>query len=1024
MVAFSLGLPMLSRMLILAILAAGPLVTRGEQKVDFDRDVRPILAENCFACHGPDNKARKADLKLHTRDGVLSVIDLKKPAESELIRRITTTDKADRMPPEKTSKVLKPAQIEMLKTWIAQGAEYQKHWAFIVPKRPGVPQTGEGWARNAIDRFIAARLEKEGLKPTPEADRPTLIRRVTFDLTGLPPTPKEVDEFVNDKSPDAYAKVVERLLNSIRYGERMALDWLDAARYADTNGYHIDNGRDMTRWREWVIDAFHKNKRFDEFTIEQLAGDLLPGATLSQKVASGFNRNHMINFEGGAIPEEYQTAYIVDRVNTTATVWMGLTLACTQCHDHKYDPFTQKEFYQLYAFFNNIPERGLDGNKGNAVPLIKVPTAEQEKRLAALRKEITAAEEKVKGPLPDVDAAQAAWEKEPSNAKTQWRPLILTSLKSKAGATFTTDKDGSTVVGGTNAPTDTYTFAFRTDLAKLTAIQIEALPDDKLNGKGPGRSVNGNFVLTGIRISLGDGRDATPLKIKTASADFSQNEGGFDVKTVLGKGPGWAIEPQEGKPHHAIFELAEPLAAAGKDVTVQLQFNSHFASHQFGRFRVSATDSAMPHEAAGMPANIVAVLKVETAKRTEAQKAELRSFYRSSVSPETRKLHDRVGELKKQIADEERAVPDAMVMEEMQKPRDTFVLVRGQYDKKGEKVTAGTPAALPVLGAKPQAANRLDLAKWLMSSDHPLTARVTVNRYWQMFFGTGIVKTAEDFGTQGEYPPHPELLDWLATEFRESGWDVRKLITLIVTSSTYRQSTVVSKDLYGKDPENRLLARGPRFRLQAEFLRDQALAISGLLNGEVGGKSVSPYQPTGLWEELMSRSDGANWTAQTYTQSHGKDLYRRTMYTFWKRTCPPPSLATLDAPDREVCVVRRSRTNTPLQALVLMNDPTYVEAARKLAERMMKEGGATAEDRIAFAFKLATARSPKEKEVAVLKRVFESQRDRYLKDKPAAEKLLKVGESPRDEKLDTIELAAWAMVANAIMNLDEVVSRN
>lgn len=1015
---------MTPRIALLAVVFAVSSV-RADRKVDFDREVRPILAENCFACHGPDNKARKADLKLHTREGVQSVIDLKKPAESELIRRITTSDKDDRMPPAKTGKVLKAAEIETLKAWIAQGAEYQKHWAFVAPKRPNIPQTGEGWARNAIDRFIAARHAKELLVPSPEADRATLIRRVTFDLTGLPPTPKEVDEFVNDKSPDAYAKVVERLLNSIRYAERMTLDWLDAARYADTNGYHIDNGRDMTRWREWVIDAFHKNKRFDEFTIEQLAGDLLPGATLSQKIASGFNRNHMINFEGGAIPEEYHTAYIVDRVNTTATIWMGLTLACTQCHDHKYDPFTQKEFYQLYAFFNNVPERGLDGNKGNAMPFIKVPTLEQEKRLATLRKAIADAEAKLRGPIADVDAAQTAWEADPGVAKTQWKALELKGLKSRGGATFTADKDGSTVVGGTNAATDTYTFTFRTDLAKLTAIRIDALPDDKLNGKGPGRSVNGNFVMTGIRISLGDGRDATPLPIRSASADFSQKEGGFDVKTVLGKGgPGWAILPEAGKAHQAVFELAEPLAAAGKDVTVQLQFNSKFASHQIGRFRVFATDSATPHATSGTPANIAAILKVDTDKRSDAQKTELRTYYRSAVNAETRKLFERMGEFKKQIADEERSIPDAMVMEEMPKPRDTFLLVRGQYDKKGEKVTTGTPAALPALAATPRAANRLDLAKWLMSPEHPLTARVTVNRIWQMFFGTGLVKTAEDFGTQGEYPTHPELLDWLAVEFRESGWDIRKLVTLIVTSATYRQSSVVTKEMYAKDPENRLLARGPRFRLQAEFLRDQALAISGLLNGEIGGKSVSPYQPAGLWEELMSRADGANWTAQTYTQSHGKDLYRRTMYTFWKRTCPPPSLATLDAPDREVCVVRRSRTNTPLQALVLMNDPTYVEAARKLAERMMNEGGATPEERIAFAFKLATARSPNDKETAVLKRVFETQRERYSKDKPAAEKLLKVGESPRDEKLDTTELAAWAMVANAIMNLDEVVTRN
>jgi hypothetical protein len=1007
------------RLSLLAVLSFVPVAV-GQAKVNFDRDVRPILSENCFACHGPDEKARKAELKLHTREGALTVIDLKKPAESELIKRLTTADKSERMPPEKTGKKLTPAQVETLKTWVAQGAEYQGHWAFTAPKRPAVPDAGAGWAVNPIDRFIATRLEKEGLKPSRETDRATLVRRLTFDLTGLPPTPKEVDEFVNDQSPDAYKKLIERLLNSIRYGERMALDWMDAARYADTNGYHIDNGRDMTRWREWVIDAFHKNKRFDEFTVEQLAGDLLPKPTLEQKIASGFNRNHMINFEGGAIPEEYLTAYIIDRVNTTSTVWMGLTLACTQCHDHKFDPFTQKEFYQLYAFFNNVPERGLDGNRGNSMPFIKAPTADQEKRLAGLREELAAAEKKLREPLPELDAAQAEWEKSPAAAKTTWKPVEITKLHSKGGATFTTDKDGSTVVGGPNAATETYTFSFQSDLAKLTAIRLEVLPDDKLNGKGPGRSVNGNFVMTGIRISVGDVKG--PLKIRTASADFSQKEGGFDVKSVLAKGPGWAIDPQVGKPHHAVFELAEPVAA-GREVTVQLQFNSQFASHQFGRFRVAATDSTTPHDTSAMPANVAVALQVDAAKRTEAQRAELRAYFRANVSPLARKLTDRVSEVKKQIADQEARIPEAMVMEDMAKPRDTFVLIRGAYDKKGEKVAAGTPAALPSLGAKREQFNRLDLAKWLVSPEHPLTARVTVNRYWQMFFGTGLVKTAEDFGTQGEYPSHPELLDWLAVEFRESGWDLRKLITLIVTSATYRQSSVVTKELFAKDPENRLLARGPRFRLQAEFLRDQALAVSGLLNGEVGGKSVSPYQPPGLWEELMSRSDGANWTAQTYTQSHGKDLYRRTMYTFWKRTCPPPSLATLDAPDRETCVVRRSRTNTPLQALVLMNDPTYVEAARKLAERMMKEGGATPEERIAFAFKLATARLPHEKETSILKRVFEDQRERFARDKPAAEKLLKVGESPRDEKLDAIELAAWAMVANAIMNLDEVLTR-
>lgn len=1007
---------------MLALLVPVPLFAQA--KVDYTREVRPILADNCFNCHGQDEKTRKAKLRLDTKDGAAAVINSKNPAESEFIKRLVTTDATEHMPPAKSGKTLTKAQIDTLRTWITQGAEYQGHWAFTAPKRPPVPNVGEGWPRNPIDYFIAARLAKEGLTPSVEAERHILIRRVTFDLTGLPPTPKEVDDFVNDKSPNAYAKIVERLLDSVRYGERMALDWMDAARYADTNGYHIDNGRDMTRWREWVIDAFTKNKRFDAFTIEQLAGDLLPNATLSQKVASGFNRNHMINFEGGAIPEEYHTAYIVDRINTTSTIWMGLTMGCCQCHDHKYDPFTQKDFYQLYAFFNNVPERGLDGNRGNSVPLIKVPTAEQEKLLAQLRTDIAAMEAKLRAPMAELDKAQADWENTPRNNKTEWKALELLKLKSKGGATFSTDKDGSTVVGGPNAATEVYTFNFKTDLNKLTAIRLEVLPDDKLGEKGPGRSANGNFVMTGVRVSLGEGKESTPLKIKMASADFSQKEGGFDVKTVLEKGPGWAIYPQTGKPHFAVFELEQPLAAAGKEVTVQFQFNSQFASHQFGRFRVSATESASPHTAGGLPANVEAALQVPADKRTEAQKAELRTYYRTMISTETKAINTQIGAARQAIANIERNIPDAMVMEEMPKPRDTFMLIRGQYDKKGEKVTSGTPGALPPLKKENAIANRLDLAKWLMSPEHPLAARVTVNRYWQMFFGTGLVKTAEDFGTQGEFPSHPELLDWLAVEFRESGWDIRRLITMIVMSATYRQASTVTKELHERDPENRLLARGPRFRLQAEFLRDQALAVSGLLNGEVGGKSVSPYQPAGLWEELMSRADGANWTAQTYSQSHGKDLYRRTMYTFWKRTCPPPSLATLDAPDRETCVVRRSRTNTPLQSLVLMNDPTYVEAARKLAERMLTEGGKTAEERIAFAFKLTTARAPKEKETAILKRVYDYQHERFTKDKPAAEKLLKVGEAKRDEKLDAIELAAWAMVANTILNLDEVLTRN
>ena len=780
----------------LLIFAVPAVRASAQQALSFDRDVRPILSENCFKCHGPDEKERKAKLRLDERDSALKreVFIPGNSAGSKIVRRVASSDQSKRMPPAATGKKLTAKQIETLKRWIDEGAKYSAHWSFVAPVQPSVPASeGNGVVRNPIDAFIMARLQKEGLAPSPEAAKSTLIRRVTLDLTGLPPTLKEIDEFLNDQTDGAYEKLVDRLLNSPRFGERLALDWLDAARYADTHGYHIDSGRDMTKWREYVIKAFNRNKPFDQFTIEQLAGDLLPNATTEQKIASGFNRNHMINFEGGAIPEEYRTAYIVDRVNTTGAVWLGLAIGCAQCHDHKFDPITQKEYYQLFAFFNNVPENGLDGSKGNAAPLIAMPTAEQTKRLSEIAAKIQSLEKQTKGAKGDAKAAQQSLEK-----------------------------------------------------------------------------------------------------------------------------------------------------------------------------------------------------------------------------------------LRKEKAGIEKQIPTAMVMQEMAKPRDTFLLMRGQYDKKGEKVTPGVPAALPPLklekrGDDSRLPDRLDLAKWLVDPRHPLTSRVIVNRYWQMFFGVGLVKTSEDFGSQGEWPSHPELLDWLATRFAQD-WNIKAIVRLMVTSATYRQSSAITPESMAKDPENRLVARMSRLRLPAEFIRDQALAVTGLLNGEIGGKSVFPYQPPGLWEELMSRADGANWTAQTYTPSKGKDLYRRTMYTFWKRTCPPPTLTTFDAPDREVCTVRRARTNTPLQALILLNDPTYVEASRKLAERMMTEARTT-EQRISLAFRLATARAPSAGEMAVLQRLFEIRLAKYRSDPAAAKKLLSVGESARNEALDPAEVAAWTNVAGVILNLDETVTR-
>ncbi len=829
-------------------------------RIDFARQIRPILSDNCFRCHGPDDTERKVGLRLDIKDKAFGelrgggrAIVPGKSHESELIAKITAENPRERMPPAKANKTLSRAQIELLRQWIDQGAEWSEHWAFVPPTRPAVPEVkNKAWTRNVIDRFILARLEKEGMQPSPEADRVTLIRRLTLDLTGLPPTPEEVDTFLADQSASAYEKVVERLLASPHHGERLAVDWLDSARFADTHGYHIDSGRDMTRWREYVIDAFNRNLPYDRFTIEQLAGDLLPGATQTQQIASGFNRNHMINFEGGAIPAEYHAAYIVDRVNTTATVWLGLTIGCAQCHEHKYDPISQKEYYQLYAFFHNVPENGLDGSKGNAAPVLKTPTPQQHERLQQLDSALRAVEQELLLPNPAIDSAQVEWEKSAAVVpRTKW-------------------------------------------------------PD--------------------------------PIR---------------------------------------------------------------------------------------------AILAVAADKRSAAQQADLRLFFRTQVSAQMKAERDRRAALQQARLKIEQSVTTTMVMQDMPSPRDTFVLIRGEYNKKGEKVQAGVPAFLPPL---PQSApaNRLGLAQWLVDSAHPLTARVAVNRYWQLFFGTGLVKTQEDFGSQGSPPSHPELLDWLAVEFTKptaqggkakTPWSVRDLVRLIVTSATYRQSSKVTLELLKRDPENRLLARAPRLRLPAEFIRDQALAASGLLNREIGGASVSPYQPAGMWQELASRGDSKNWSAQFFEQSHGKDLYRRTMYTFWKRTSPPPQLVTFDAPDREVCTVRRSRTNTPLQALILMNDPTYVEASRKLAERMMNDA-TTIDERIIRGFRLVMARHPAEREMAVLRDIYEKQKTNYEKDPAGAQRLLSVGESRHDARLPSAELAAWAIVGSVILNLDEVVTKN
>ncbi len=1019
--------------------------------VDYNRQIRPILANNCLACHGFDSAERKANLRLDVRDSAVAAAESGehaivpgKPETSELISRINSTDDDLRMPPPETKKKLTDSEKALLKQWIAEGAKYQTHWAFTVPQRPALPEVKDkAWSRGEIDLFIAAKLDASDLKPSREAEKTTLIRRATLDLTGLPPTLAEVDVFLADQSPDAYERLVDRLLASPFHGERMAVDWLDASRFADTHGYHIDSGRDMTRWREYVIESFNRGLPWDQFTVEQLAGDLLPDTAdpaenLRRKIASGFNRNNMINFEGGAIPQEYLNAYIVDRVNTTGTVFLGLTVGCTQCHDHKFDPLTQKDFYQLYAFFNTLPENGLDGSKGNAAPFMKAPRPGQDQLLAAIGSRVADLEKRLASPLPEVDAAQAKWDVSAlEEAKQAWQFCEVSEVISKGGATLKKLPDGSYLAEGKNPDKETYEVRLivRPELKQITALRLEALPDDNLPMKGAGRSPNGNIVMSGVKIALrtnskGEG-EWLDLAIKAADADFSQKE--YQIGGVLDADPanGWGIYPEVGKAHQAMFTLAEPLALdSPREIKVTLDFQSQFAHHQIGRFRLAVASAAKPQLADVLPAEVATALAAASDKRTDSQAAAVKKYYREKVSTEFAALSEQLAKLKKQQEDLEKSVPTVMVMQDMEKPRETFVLVRGAYDKPGDKVTPNIPSFLPPL---PEGAtrNRLALAKWLIDPQHPLMSRVTVNRYWQMFFGTGLVKTSEDFGTQGDLPTHPELLDWLAVEFSgQAGilphpgtWDIKRLVRRMLTSSTYRQFSAVTPALTAKDPENRRLARGPRHRLQAEFIRDEALFLGGLLNRKIGGNSVSPYQPAGIWEELASRADGKNWTAQEYSQSHGEDLYRRTMYTYWKRTAPPPSLMTFDAPDRETCTVRRARTNTPLQALVLMNDPTYVEASRKFAERIMKEGGDSLEERLKFAFRSALSRAPSAAELAVLRGIHDKQLARFKATPDAAKRLLSVGESSRDESLDATELAAWSIVASALMNLDETLTK-
>jgi len=978
--------------------------------VEFNRDVRPILSDKCFACHGPDAAAKKIPFRLDREADARA----KLPAVAE---RITASKASLKMPPVYSGMKLSDAEIATLKAWVDEGGKWQKHWSFIPPERKALPRP----ARNPIDAFVLAALDGKGLKPSPAASRETLIRRVTLDITGLPPTPGEIDAFVADKSPNAYEKVVDRLLASPSYGERMAVRWLDAARYADTNGYQFDGERVMWRWRDWVIEAFNRNQPFDQFAVEQLAGDLLPNATLAQKIATGFSRNHRANTEDGIVAEEYAVEYVVDRVETASTVFIGLTMGCARCHNHKYDSLTQKDFYSMFAYFNNVPESGRAMKYGNSPPLVPAPTADQQSALQVLETGIRGREQYIKARARDIEEAQRKWEA--TAPKAWWHPEsgLVKSFYPGRETVF----DGVKQIDGAKAGDfdidEPFTLAARVYSDVVPDGSVMSRMTDTPKGKGYGVHMDKGK----IHVNLTSTWESDAIRVETvqtlAPKRWYHVAMTYDG-TVSAAGVKVYIDGKPAEVKVLMDTLYRPFRNAGKQFKEPFRIGAGWGKER--RFRGHIDDVLLYNrvlntaevEAMSLESTIAEIAAKPESKRSQAERNALRWFYlEKAAEPDVRPSWAKLTELQRQREALERTFPSVMVMAEKPVPEPTHLLLRGAYDKPGPVVERSVPG---VLNPLPQGMknDRLALAKWVVDPANPLTARVTVNRFWQMFYGIGLVKTTEDFGVQGEYPSNPDLLDWVAAEFVRTGWDVKGLVKLMVTSDTYRQASDASPEMMQRDPDNRMLARGPRHRLPPEMVRDQALAAAGLLTNKIGGPSVKPYQPAGLWKE-QSMQD------MDYVQSKGPDLYRRSMYTFWKRTIPPPMMMNFDAANREACVVRESRTNTPLQALNLMNDVTFLEAARFIGQRMMKEGGADMDSRLRYGFRLLTARAPKPVEMDVLRGNLQYHRDYFSSDAARANDLLKHGDSPADPALDAKELAAYASVASLMLNMDEVVSK-
>ena len=1135
--------------------------------VDFNRDIRPILAKRCFACHGQDADNREAGLRLDDRTAALSKLESGaialvpgKPERSELIRRITTRDADLVMPPADSGEALEPAEIGLLKKWVTQGAPFARHWSFVNPAKSPLPKVkNAAWSRNAIDAFILARLDTAGLKPSREADKYSLVRRVSFDLRGLPPSPREVEQFLADRSADAYEKMVDRFLADKAYGERWARMWLDLARYADSCGYGSDPLRpNAWRYRDWVIDAFNRNLPYDQFTIDQLAGDLLPKPTLDQQIATAFHRNTMTNTEGGTDDEEFRVAAVKDRVDTTIQVWMGLTMGCAKCHNHKYDPVTQQEYYRFYAFFNQTADRDLP----NEDPIIPAPTPEMISATRKIEVEVASLKKQLDTPTATLTAAQAKWEAR-LRATPKWTTLPAITAKAKSGITLKPLDDGSILASDSSPPNDTYTVTASVPLKRITAVRLEALPDDSLPFDGPGRGAKGEFVLSRfsaglvpqteldrsfagryVQISipgamkilhlaevqvfsggknvatLGKARQSSTSNDAPAKLAIDGNTNGDFFKArstthnVTEKDPWWevdlgaaksiekivvfnrtdgntssrlanfvisvfdkpasdakrqpiwretikaapnpsatyqptgrrevafgiahadatrssfsaqaAIDPKSkgnagwsapaGANGSAIqFVTKAPLAVAAKtSLVVTLDHRHPQLRWTLGRFRLSVTDDARIQQRAGLPVDVLAGIDTPAVKRTPTQVNRLAGYYRS-IAPELKSVRDRVAQLEKSKP----TYSTVPVMQELpaDKRRKTHIMVKGSFLVQGDEVQPGVLAAFHAFG-KQSSVNRLGAAEWIVDRENPLTARVAVNRLWANIFGVGLVETEEDFGTQGEMPSHPELLDWLAVHFMDDlKWDTKALLKTILTSAAYRQSSAANARALQVDPSNRLLWRAPRYRLEAEMIRDQALTLAGLLSRKTHGPSVYPPQPPGLWRAAFNGQ-------RTWPTSKGEDRYRRGLYTFWRRTVPYPSMATFDAPSREACTVRRIRTNTPLQALVTLNDPVYVEAAQALARRIVREAKDSTADKARHGLQLCLVRPPEKRQVVAVSRLYESELAHYRKHLDEAKQIATepLGALPEGMKAD--ELAAWTIVANVLLNLDGVLTRN